>query len=232
MMQMLRGSVVQVVTPHFASWEKEKRFAEILGLWHASIRRLSLVYIPTAIYLIGFAPELITLAYTHQYKAAVPIFRVFTILLIFESFGGIEAILKAFARTHFLFMVDGMRLFLGAVAGYIGLQWVGLIGPAGAVVIMAIVAMMLRLAKIKQIFCIPPSKLLPWKHVLRTLIISATAFLIASGAFHLIDVFALGKLLISSAVFAVSYACIIWFSGLIPESDRKAIMRFLRLSPR
>lgn len=220
---LVRSSFVQVMTPHFAEMEEQKRHRAILSLWHASASRLSLVYYPLTAILIAFAPEAIVLVYTPEYAEAIPIFRIFALLMIGDALGGIEALLKAFAQNRFILWTTAVQLGIALVGSWVGLKQFGLPGPAIAVVVASYVGQWIRVARIHGLMGVGLAELLPWGHLAKTALVAAVATLVGWGVGKLIPS-PWVTLIVGIPVVAGVYLSGLVALGLVPPSERERLV--------
>lgn len=216
---IVRGSFVQVMTPHFAEMEERKRHDAILALWHASVSRLSLVYYPVTAILIAFAPEAITVFFTDKNIAATPIFRIFALIMIGDALGGIEALLKAFAQNRFILWTTAIQLGIALIGSWVGLNWIGLAGPAVAVVLSSWIGQWIRIARIHGLLGVSVASLLPWGHLVKTAALAATCAWVGWHVGRFI-VSPLVTLLVGIPFAAFAYITAALVLGLIPASER------------
>jgi O-antigen/teichoic acid export membrane protein len=219
---LVRGSFVQVMTPHFSEMEEQKRHKAILTLWHASATRLAAFYFPITAALLAFAPELITLFFTEAFAEATPIFRIFALIMIWDCLSGIESLLKAFAQNRFIFWTTAMQSAIILTGSWIGLPSIGLAGPAIAAVVSFSVGQCVRLVRVRHLLAVPYGDLLPWKSL------GLCAFLAVGSA-------GLGwsvglafrsswlTLILGGAVTAVAYLIGAFGLDLVPPSEKERL---------
>src|SRR3989344_7982481 len=108
-----------------------KRF---VALWHASIRKLSLVVLPIFIVAMVFSHEIITILYSEKFATSVPYFRIYLLLLLIRvaSYG---IILQAIGKTKENLKGSIFFFILNGILNPVLVVWLGLIGPAIATVI-------------------------------------------------------------------------------------------------
>jgi O-antigen/teichoic acid export membrane protein len=221
MVGQFQSTVALVTTPHFATMERDREYRRILGMWHASMEKLSLVYFPAAAYLICFAPDLIRAALPESYLPAAGIFRVFTLLLVFGFVGGVEGILKAFAQTRFIMVTSILSLVVGFALAWIGLRELGVIGPALAFVVTTGAFLIVRILKIQSLLELELSRLLPWRH----LVLTAMSSLMAAGCAYLATLWWSGipllRVVLSLIISASVYVAAVLLLRLITERDRE-----------
>src|SRR5688500_22708 len=104
---------------------------EALGLFHDTVSRLAFLIAPLAVALVVLAEPFIISLYTDVYAASVPLFMVW-VLTIVPAIFAVDAVLRVYAQTRFLLVMNLVRL--GFVAGLIG-WFLGAFGLQGAVLV-------------------------------------------------------------------------------------------------
>jgi O-antigen/teichoic acid export membrane protein len=182
------------------------RTGRALALWHDTVRRLALVIVPLVVFLVALAPEVITVLFTRQYLASVPVFQVWTCTLLF-AVPCVDAVLRARARTGFLLGLNVVRLAI--VVGIIGwcLNAFGLAGAAFAMLAATAATRVIAIGRIARLLRVGPSAVLPWKGLAITaacaLVAAVPALWLARGALPLSPI---GALLGGAALYATVYA--------------------------
>lgn len=105
-------------------------FARIQYLWHTTKRKIALIQIPIAIYLIAFAGPVITFVYSEKYAESAPYFRMFMVLFLLTTFDA-DILFRTFADNR-RFMKAQLASSLGGLALAIGFAYA--LGPMGALV--------------------------------------------------------------------------------------------------
>jgi O-antigen/teichoic acid export membrane protein len=226
-MGLVRTSFSQVMTPHFAEMESRKRHDSIRTLWHASVSRLCLVYFFITVTLIAFAPEAITVFFTANYADAIPIFRVFALMMMWESLSGIEGILKAFAQNRFILFATAFQFAITLLGSWIGLRWIGLLGPAIAVVASYSVGQWIRVVRTRSLLDVPYAQVLPWKQLRNSGALAIGSAAVGWTAGRWIDS-AVGTLLVGIPLTAVLYGAGAVVLDLLPPSEKARLESFLR----
>lgn len=158
-------SLETAMAPNLARWESEGEYRRMADLWSGSIRRLLPVAIMVFIAMQATADWVIPFLYTGTYRDAVPIVRVSAFALLFSGFTGTDAVLRAFARTRFLFATNVANVILRLGLGVLALR-------EGSLVHLAVVALGTDAAvKITQAsvaarcLSLGPAALLPARHL-------------------------------------------------------------------
>jgi O-antigen/teichoic acid export membrane protein len=132
-----------------------------VALWHETICRLAFLMVPLSIFLFVIARDLIVTLYTTTYSASVPIFMVWA-LTILPSIFAVNAVLRVFAQTRFLLVMNLMRLAMVAVL----IGWfLSAFGMSGAVLVTLVSTMLVNVvgvARIAHLLHLSFTETLPW----------------------------------------------------------------------
>jgi O-antigen/teichoic acid export membrane protein len=132
-----------------------------VALWHETICRLAFLMVPLSAFLFVVARDLIVTLYTTTYAASVPIFMVWT-LTILPSIFAVNAVLRVFAQTRFLLVMNLLRLAM--VAALIG-WFLSAFGLSGAVLVTLVSTALVNLigvARIAYLLRLSLRRALPW----------------------------------------------------------------------
>jgi O-antigen/teichoic acid export membrane protein len=175
-----------------------------LALWHQAVERLAFWLWPWTVALVLTAHDVIVLLFTPRYAASVPIFAVSTLAIALGAFQ-VDSVLRVYARTRFLIVMNLIRL--AVVAG--GIAWAvatfQLIGAIGITIAGMATAKAVALWKMSSIFGVPITRVLPWGRLART---AAIALVAAAAMLWIRPVFAALPVLLHGASVAALYAAI------------------------
>jgi O-antigen/teichoic acid export membrane protein len=132
-----------------------------VALWHETICRLAFLMVPLSVFLFVIARELILTLYTTTYAASIPIFMVWA-LTILPSIFAVNAVLRVFAETRFLLVMNLLRLAM--VAALIG-WFLSTFGMSGAVLVTLVSTLLVNIVgvgRIAHLLHVPLSAALPW----------------------------------------------------------------------
>jgi O-antigen/teichoic acid export membrane protein len=139
LVDMIMTSTVNVMMVKMA--EDATHRSATVALWHETICRLAFLMVPLSVFLFVIARVLIVTLYTATYSASVPIFMVWA-LTILPSIFAVNAVLRVFAQTRFLLVMNLMRLAM--VAALIG-WFLSTFGMSGAVLVTLVSTMLVNL---------------------------------------------------------------------------------------
>ncbi len=143
---------------------RERRLSDVLASWRDAVGGLALLFFPMVGMFVLVARELIVLLYTKAYLASVPIFMLWcSIILLLPS--PAESVLRVYARTKFIVLVNAVQLLVIAVFIWPCLRLLGLPGAVLVTLVGLAVARVLALWKIKGLMEATWRELLPWRQI-------------------------------------------------------------------
>jgi O-antigen/teichoic acid export membrane protein len=111
LVDLITTSAANVMMVKMAEDAIELRRDAALELWHHTMARLALIIFPLAVVLLLLSREVIITLFTSRYAASVPIFMAWTLTIVPSVFC-VDAVLRAYAQTRFLFIMNLVRLML------------------------------------------------------------------------------------------------------------------------
>ena len=148
--------------------------AGVLALWHDTTARLASIIFPLAACLLLTAHGLIVILFTTTYLASVPVFMVWCLMILPSAFA-VDGVLRVYAQTRFLFVMNAVRLAI--VVGLIGVfisTW-GLIGAVLVTLAGTTIVKTAALARIARLMNVGFAEVLPWKRLAVLAVHSAVA---------------------------------------------------------
>ena len=124
-------SLAPVALIRFARLEKEKDWQGIRDTWDEVLGAMFGVGIPVTLFFIAIAKPLIVFMYTDQYIAAVPIFRLNALAMLFYLLTS-TLVLRALDRNDVTLKINIGLLVILPAALYLGMKNFGLNGIIGA----------------------------------------------------------------------------------------------------
>jgi len=162
LVDMIMTSTVNVMMVKMA--EDTTHGTATVSLWHETMCRLAFLMVPLSVFLFVIARDLIVTLYTATYAASVPIFMVWA-LTILPSIFAVNAVLRVFAQTRFLLVMNLMRLAMVAVL----IGWfLSTFGMSGAVLVTLVSTTLVNLvgvARIAHLLHLSFRETLPWSRL-------------------------------------------------------------------
>ena len=205
----------------------EGRMHAVLEIWHDTTWKLALLFFPLAAFLMVDAREFIVFLFTRRYIASAPIFMVWSAMILLTTLQ-VDGVMRVFAQTRFLLVLNLMRLAI--VAGLI--RWsLGEFGLLGAVLVTVLATVLFKAAaliRMKRLLRIGAVDLLPWRSLGAVLAAAGCGALVVLGVKSQIHVPPLPLILATGVAFAATYCGLVWRFDLLNESERTAIAGWVR----
>jgi O-antigen/teichoic acid export membrane protein len=199
----------------------------VVGIWRDTTWNLAVLFFPLVGFLLVTAREVITFLFTAKYIASVPIFMVWSAMILF-SILQVDGVLRVFAQTRFILVLNLMRLAIVAGLIHWSLIHFHLIGAAPVTVIATLAFKIAAMVRIKTLLKVSTTELLPWRRLaaLMGVAISAAALtLILKTQMH-------GHtwqvILTAGLVYTIGYAALVWCFNLLTQGERLAIERSIQ----
>jgi O-antigen/teichoic acid export membrane protein len=227
LVDLFAHSTSNVMMVRMTGMIQEGRGHGVVALWHDTTRKLALIFFPLTGLLLVNARELILLLFTENYLASTPIFMVGSLAILLAVFQ-IDGVLRVYAQTRFLFVLNLIRLLV--IAAFI--QWfLSIFHLVGAVLITVIAAAIgkgLGLARMKRIMEVGLTDLLPWRSLAAIGGVAAAAGLFALVVKSGTGLPPLPLLVMTSFVYTASYLALAIGFRLLHDRERAVIAQWLR----
>jgi O-antigen/teichoic acid export membrane protein len=182
---------------------------EGLALWHETTARLASMMFPLAAVLLLTAHRVIVFLFTHRYAASVPVFMVWCLLILPSAFA-VDSVLRAYAQTRFLLVMNVVRLAMIAVLIGWFLGHLGLIGAVLVTLVATSVVKAAALVRIARLMNVGLTDVLPWKRLGVIAVHSAVAAIPAWAIARVVIVPPLAATVLTGAIYAAAFLAI-WY---------------------
>jgi|KBSMisStaDraftv2_1062788.scaffolds.fasta_scaffold38131_2 O-antigen/teichoic acid export membrane protein len=147
-----------------------------LRYWHGSVEKIATIMMPVFFYFLILAEPAMRLLFSAEFAAAAVPFRVYLFLLPLRlcSYG---SVLRALGETKPILTTSLVALAINAVLIFPLYHLMGIAGPALASDLALFVNIVLLLGRIRVHLNLDWSRVLPFKHLLRTTLVAAVAAL-------------------------------------------------------
>ena len=164
LVDLITTSAANVMMVKMAEDGLHEQQSTALELWHHTMSRLALLIFPLAVVLLLLSRDVIITLFTGTYVASVPIFMAWTLTIIPAVFC-VDAVLRAYAQTRFLFAMNVIRL--GLVVGLISwcLSAFGLVGAVLVTLLATTAVRIISIARIAYLLKARLTNILPWGHL-------------------------------------------------------------------
>jgi len=205
----------------------EGRKPAVVAIWLDTTWKLALLFFPLVMFCLVAARQIIVLLFTQKYVASVPIFMAWSTMTLLSTLQ-VDGVMRVFAQTRFLLVLNVMRLAI--IAGLLkwSLSEFGLLGPALAIVLATLVFKAAALIRMKRLLEISAAGLIPWGSMAALLVASAGAGVAAWAVKSQMHAATVPLLFSMGLVYTISYAAMVWNFGLLNSGEKLAVARWAR----
>jgi O-antigen/teichoic acid export membrane protein len=179
-----------------------------LRIWHDTTVKLASLMFPLAALLFLTARAVIVILFTQTYLAAVPILRVWCLMVVPSAFA-VDGVLRAHARTRFLLVMNVVRLVV--IVGLVGslISGFGIVGAVLATLVGTVVVKMMAMRQIARVMRVGLSEVLPWRRLALTALNAGIPLAPASVVMEMMT----GPIVLSAALSVAVYG--VFYAGLL-----------------
>ena len=222
---IFQASVANVLRASLPPLVRDGNLTEVVRIIREAVRKLSIIVLPSFIFLLGHSHQFITLMFTKLYAESVPVFQIYLWLVPLHMFM-LSPIPQIFGKTRVnLYIVLGMTTVL-LFLSYALLKWIGFYGPAIAMVAAQYFGVAVYFAVVLRLTHTTLLRLLPVSSQLRVVAASLGALLAARIAS---DLTASGFLnfIMACGVFSALFLMLAALIGVFTPDDRRLIRRWM-----
>lgn len=220
-------AVASTLFPKFVLLHEEKKIDQFFDLWHKSIRKVSLLILPFFPFFLITAKEVVTILYTSDYLAAVPVFQIYLFLLLIHI-AAFDSLILSMGYSKIVLFSTIIGLLLNVIFNVIFIKLFGFVGPAIATILVTFSITGYFLYVIKSKLEVTWNEIFPWRLYFNILIISMGAGIIALP-FTFIRLAMWPKFILISIVFWGAYAVLLHYFKLLDDDDISFIKRWFSL---
>jgi O-antigen/teichoic acid export membrane protein len=219
LVDLIATSTINVLMVRMA---EETDHAEVARtLWHDTVCRLAFLLVPLAVFLVVMARPVIVGLFTETYAASVPIFTVWAVVTVLAPMLAVDGVLRVYAQTRFLLVMNVVRLAFVAVFISAFMSWFGLPGAVLVTLVGTLAAKLLGAARLASLMRIPLSQALPWGRLAgitaRALAAGVPAWWIA----HRVAMAPLLALFVGAGAYAATYFGLAFLATLAPRKEKQ-----------
>jgi O-antigen/teichoic acid export membrane protein len=202
------------------------RESQVIDLWHDAVRKLALVFFPLGVLLLIAARDLIVMLFTETYAGSVPIFTVGA-TAVFLAAMPIDGLLRVYARTNVLLIINLVRLVMLALCIYWAIQSLGLAGAMLVTVAALALGKVIGLGAAASFWRVGAGRLLPWRALSLIAFVALAAALPALAVSFGLQAAPFIRILAIGAVYAATYAATAWGLGLVSAHERAILSQWM-----
>ncbi len=205
----------------------EGRNRDVLAIWHDTTCKLALILFPMVACLTVVSHEVILFLFTTKYAASIPLFAAWLMMIPLMVLQ-VDGVMRVFARTRFLFVLNMLRLVI--IAGLIkwSLSEFHLLGAILVSILATVVFKFIALMRMRTWVHTTTADLLPWRRLGGLICASVAAALVTLLVKSQVAGPLLMVLFVAGCVYGIVYAALVWSLGLLSPHEREAIQNLVR----
>jgi O-antigen/teichoic acid export membrane protein len=216
------------MAPQLVEMFRHGRPREAIGLWQASIEKVSLVVVPVSLVFVVAAEEVVEILFTAQYAGAAPVLRWYSILTLgrVAAFG---TVIVAAGRPRFVFQASLLSLASNAALSVPLVLALGVVGPAMGTALAFVPMVAFYTWSIARASDLPMREILPLRAYGRVLAVGLCG-VAAALAWKLGMEGSAGFMLGGQALLLLgTFALVGTLTGLVTRDDWRYVWRWLKL---
>lgn len=228
LVDFMTTSTANVMMVKMSGYVREQRYGEALELWRDTSRKLAIVFVPIVCALIVTASSLIPGLFTARYSASVPLFMVWSVLMLFPVLMT-NGVLRVFADTKFIIKLNAVKLVIIAMGINAFLSAFGMMGAVIITLLAMATATVIALVRIGTLMHCSWREVLPWGHLARICAIAVAVAIPVVALKAYIDLPPLFEALIIGTVYGLLNAAGTWIFGPLSQTDREAMLHWVQV---
>lgn len=222
---IFQTSVANVLRASLPPLVRDGNYEEVVRLLREAVRKLSIIVLPSFVFLFGHAEQFITLLFTLQYSESVPVFRIYLWLMPLTMFI-LSPVPQAFGKTRANLYINLSVMTFVIIFSYLLLKIIGFYGPAFAIVASQYLGTILFIWLVLKLTRTTLSQLLPLRHMLLVVLVSLVS-LIASQLADQLSGSRFISLLLAGIIFSTVFLSLAVVTRVFNEQDRLLIRRWV-----
>jgi len=224
--EVVSASVVNVMMVGMVQAIREGREAAVLPMWHDTVRKLALMFFPLVALLLITAHDLMIFLFTDAYAASVPIFRIWSVIVLFSAIP-MDGLLRVYAQTPFLLYINIVKLVLVAGTIYWFVAGWGLIGAVVITLVAVAAGKAIGLIRMMQCGVLNAGNVLPWRSLAEIGLVAGAASLPAWWITAQISSPHVGRLAVAALTYGAAYLALALLGGVIRKHEQDRVLRWL-----
>lgn len=227
---IFQASVANVLRASLPPLVRDGNLVEVVRVLREAARKLSIIVLPSFIFLLGHSSQFILLLFTSKYEESVHVFRIYLWLIPLHMLV-LSAVPHVFGKPRLNFYISLTMTALLLVLSYVLLKTIGFYGPAIAIVASQYVQAAVYFFVVIKLTASSIAQLLPVRHILLVCLASVLGALLSSLVDHLTHS-ALANLVLAGLVFSLTFFLTAAPLGVFSPDDIRLIKRWMvKLNP-
>jgi O-antigen/teichoic acid export membrane protein len=179
--ELLYNSVGNVILPQISKYSTQvDGKVKAFKLWKKMVQKNIIVTLPTIVFSITYAQEIITFLFGNQYAESANVFRILILMFVIQMFG-FGYILRGFSITKPIFPANVVKMILSIVLGIPLIYYFGYIGAAISYVVAFSSNGIIQLVITKRFLKVKWANFIPWLDLVKIFIVSFIAIIISKS---------------------------------------------------
>jgi O-antigen/teichoic acid export membrane protein len=226
------ASISSVLMPEYVRLKQMGDINGLISLWHNSIHKIALLFIPLMVFFFIVARDFITFMFSDIYAESAVVFQIYLVGII-ANMTWYGTILVSIGHSREPFYASAIGLCINVILNYLFILKIGFLGPVIASVITNYIVATYYLYKIKKHFNISWIDVYPWRTVFHILMIAiASAILITPLMFYDLIHIKVIRIMFHGLIYFLSTFSILFLFKLISHDDILFVKSFIDRSTR
>lgn len=222
---IFQASVANVLRASLPPLARDGNLVEVVRILREAARKLSIIVLPSFIFLLGHSSQFILLLFTSKYEESVHVFRIYLWLIPLHMLV-LSTVPHVFGKPTLNFYITLAMTALLLVLSYVLLKTIGFYGPAIAIVASQYVQAAVYFFVVIKLTKSSIAQLLPTRHILLVSLAAVLGALVSSLVNHLTHS-ALTNLVLEGVVFSFVFFLAAVPLGVFSLDDIRLIKRWV-----
>ena len=227
MIDYLMTSTSNVLMVNMREKLVQGKMAVVLEMWRDTTRKLVLIFCLIVGGLLAIAHELIVLLFTSDYQQSVPVFMIWTLAMVFAGFLT-DGVLRVYAENRFLILLNSIKLILVVATINWFLMRFDLLGAVFVTLLVAFIAKLIALVRVKMLMQCDLSRFLPWRSLGQILAITVVAVFTALLIKAISGLSGVPALVTAGMVYTVVYSGLLVILGPLSEQEKLELLGYVQ----
>lgn len=222
---LLMSSTSNVLMINMREKLLQGKLEAVRAMWYDTTRKLVLMFCLIVGGLLAIAHEFIVLLFTSAYEQSVPVFMVWTTSVIFAGFLT-DGVLRVYAQNRFLILLSSIKLILVMLTINWFLTRFDLMGAVYITLLVALVAKVIALCRVKFLMQSSLADFLPWKALAQIFGITIIAVFAATMFKNAIGLSGMVSLIATGMAYTICYLGLLMLFGPLYPQEKRSILGY------
>lgn len=222
---IFQASVANVLRASLPPLVRDGNLVEVVRILREAVRKLSIIVLPSFVFLLGHSSQFILLLFTASYEESVHVFRIYLWLMPLYMLV-LSTVPHVFGKSKLNFYIALATTGLLLILGYLLLKIIGFYGPAIALVVSQYVQTAAYFVVVTRLTKSTFAALVPIRHIVLVCLAAALAAFVSSLVDHLTHS-ALANLVLAGVVFSAVFFLAAAPLGIFSREDVRLIKTWI-----